>query len=72
MDQSHCVPGEARCRPQEPGPGEPHLEPEHQIQVRSRCDHSHKVQVRCRWQQDSPSPGETQVATSHQFQVWTS
>ena len=25
MDQSHCVPGEARWRPQEPGPGEPHM-----------------------------------------------
>ena len=23
--QSHCVPGEARWRPQEPGPGEPHM-----------------------------------------------
>ena len=25
MDQNHCVPAEARWRPQEPGPGEPHM-----------------------------------------------
>ena len=71
MDQSHCVPGEARWRPPEPGPGEPHMEPEPQIQVSSRWDHRQKVQVRRRWQQDSPRRGEAQVATSHQIQMRT-
>ena len=71
MDQSHFVPGEARWRPQEPGPGEPHMGTRATIQVRSIWHHSLKVQVRRWWQQDSPSPGENQVGTSHQIQVRT-
>ena len=72
MDQSHCVTGEARWRPQEPGPGEPHMGTRATIQVRSSWHHSLKVQVRRSRQQDSPIPGEAQVATSHHNQVRTS
>ena len=65
MDQSHCVPGEARWRPQEPGPGEFHMgtkQPDPgQVQVGPQLQGPGEAHG----QQDSPSPGEAQVATSH-------
>ena len=51
MDQSHCVPGEARWRPQEPGPGEPHMG--------SKQPDPGEVQVGPQLQ----GPGEAHVAT---------